>query len=303
MEHTWQIIANPRSGGGKLKKKEAYIIELLKQANIKFVWQYTQGPLHAMQLAESLCRNGMTRIISAGGDGTFHEVINGVMQSGVENAIVGAIFVGTGNDWAKSFNYPIDFKGCISRIAREQTMLHDVGLATFSTPKGTQSRYFINIAGLCYDAFVNIQTNQGKAEGKGGKFFYLKTILANLFSYPYTKVTLSTDDATYEEVMFNLCVGINKFNGDGVKQCPDALPDDGLLNVTAYHNLSKWELISQLPYLQNGKFIHHPKVKTFITKKVEVRSEPPVLVEADGEDLGSTPATFTVLPRAIRVIV
>ncbi len=304
MKNKWFLIANPKSGRGKLEKSRAEIEKLLQQNNIDFEWHSTKFAGEAMAIAEKAVNDGFTHLISAGGDGTLHEVANGVMRAkSVDKITIGAIPVGTGNDWAKSFNYPTNFKGAVERIAAGKTILHDIGVAEFQGKNGPETRYFINIAGLCYDAFVTLQTNIGKANGDGGKFFYLKTILKNLFSYENTQVNYEVDGKEIISPMFNFCVGINCFNGDGVKQCPNAKPDDGLLDVTAYTDMTKWELISNLPHLPTGAFVKHKKINTHQAREVKFSSTPQVLLEADGEDLGSTPARFTLIEKAVKMIV
>lgn len=303
MEKNWFLIANPRSGNGRLKKEIHKVQAWLEEAGIGFEWHFTEHSQHAISLARQAAEKGFTHFISAGGDGTLHEVVNGLMESTTSAPFtVGLIPIGTGNDWAKSFQYPVDTKKAIQKIKEEKTILHDVGRVELQTETGESTRYFINIAGLCYDAFVTRETNLGKANGEGGKLYYLKTILKNLFSYTNTQVEYSVDDKEYNGLLFNFCVGINRFNGDGVQQCPYAVPDDGLLDVTVYTDFTKLQLVANLPHLKTGAFVKHSKVRTHTGKVIKVSSTPEVLVEADGEDLGRTPATFSILPKAIRMI-
>jgi YegS/Rv2252/BmrU family lipid kinase len=304
MENTWFLIANPRSGKGKLQKEKAKVQSWLKAAGIAYEWHFTEYQEHAALLAKQAADNGFTHFISAGGDGTLHEVVNGLMLSNPQKEFtVGLIPIGTGNDWAKSFDYPVHTEKAVQKIKEGKTLLHDIGKVTLQTDQGEATKYFINIAGLCYDAYVTRATNIGKARGEGGKFYYLKTILANLFSYTNTLVTYSVDGKEFSGSMFNLCVGINRFNGDGVQQCPYAKPDDGLFDITAYTDFTKLQVISNLPHLKTGAFVKHPKMRIHTGKVVRVSSVPEVLVEADGEDLGRTPAEFSILPRAIRMVV
>ena len=207
MENTWFLIANPRSGKGKLQKEKAKVQSWLKEAGIAYEWHFTEYPQHAALLAKQAADNGFTHFISAGGDGTLHEVVNGLMPSNPQKEFtIGLIPIGTGNDWAKSFDYPVNTEKAVQKIKEGKTLLHDLGKVTLQTDQGEATKYFINIAGLCYDAFVTRATNIGKAKGEGGKFYYLKTILANLFSYTNTLVTYSVDGKEYSGSMFNLCV-------------------------------------------------------------------------------------------------
>lgn len=304
MESTWFIIANPKSGKGKLQREKNKVQSLLVAAGLSTEWHFTEYSGHAIELAKQAARNGYKRFISAGGDGTLHEVINGLMQAELPTEFTVALIpIGTGNDWAKSFDYPIQTEKAIQRIKAGNSILHDVGKILLQSENAEVTKYFINIAGLCYDAFVTHQTNVGKAKGEGGKFYYLKTILANLFSYQNTRVRYEVDGKEFSGLMFNLCVGINRFNGDGVQQCPYAKPDDGLFDVTAYTDFTKLQLIANLPHLKTGAFVKHPKMRIHTGKEIMVSSTPEVMVEADGEDLGMTPATFTILPKAIRMII
>lgn len=302
----WFVIVNPNAGRKKGEKDWLEIAGLLNDAGIKFTNVFTKHPNHAVKLARKYIEAGFKKIIVVGGDGTLNEVVNGVFTQTkypTKDIILSMIPVGTGNDWGRSFNIPTNYKKAIELIAREKTFVQDVGKVQYISKDLLKQRHFINMAGLGFDAMVTRRTNKVKSEGKSGPFSYLISLFSSLINYNHKKVKIKMDDAELKADVFTMSVAICRFNGGGMMQAPNAIPDDGLFDVTVITRLSRLLVIRSVKKLYDGSFLKMPQVKTFRSQKVEIESDPPMYLETDGESLGHTPMSFEVVPLSIQVVV
>lgn len=302
----WFVIVNPNAGRKKGEKDWLEIAALLNDAGVKFTNVFTEHPNHAVKLARKYVEAGFKKIIVVGGDGTLNEVVNGVFTQTkypTKDIILSMIPVGTGNDWGRSFNIPTNYKKAIELIAREKTFVQDVGKVQYISKDLLKQRHFINMAGLGFDAMVARRTNKVKSEGKSGPFSYLISLFSSLINYNHKKVKIKMDDAELKADVFTMSVAICRFNGGGMMQAPNAIPDDGLFDVTVITRLSRLLVIRSVKKLYDGSYLKMPQVKTFRSQKVEIESDPIMFLETDGESLGHTPMTFEVVPLSIQMVV
>lgn len=299
------VVVNPNAGNGKGKKDWDRISSLLLKVDPGFRAAFSEGKGHASRLAEAAAEEGYRTIITIGGDGTLNEVLNGVLShkaSKPSEFSLGIIPVGTGNDWGRMFGIPLVYEGAVDVIAARQTMPHDVGVVTFYEEEKKHTRYFINIAGVGFESVVVRKTNRQKEKGKSGKAIYLYNLLSSLVTYRHAEAKLTIDGNTSESKIFSVNVGNGRYCGGGMRQTPDALPDDGMLDITVIKDIGKIEIIRSLKILYDGTILSHPKVDGYRAKKLLVESVTPLPVEADGETLGFTPAEFSVIPAGINII-
>jgi YegS/Rv2252/BmrU family lipid kinase len=303
----WHVIVNPNAGKGKGEKDWNEISTLLAQNGFRFSHSFTKGKYHAAELVSDAIHDGMKKFIVVGGDGTLNEVVNGIFTQDIippAEVKLGMIPVGTGNDWGRMFHIPSDYMGAISILKNEKTFLQDIGIVQYAGGKNRKSRYFINIAGLGFDARVVQKANRQKDEGKGGMLLYFLTIFATLMSYKSTRVTLNVDGTNVlDDDVLSLSLGIGKYAGGGMSQTPDANPDDGMIDVTVIKHMSKVRVIASLKKLYDGNILKHSRIEGFLGRKIRIESNPPIFAEADGESLGKTPVEFTILPRSLHVII
>lgn len=306
MRHKWFIIVNVRSGAGQGGKDWGEISGLLAEMGVEFEYSVTKYQGHALELVLQAVASGYRYFISVGGDGTANEVANGILiQKAVPSVeiVLGVISVGTGNDWGKTVGIPKDYQRAISAITQGTTMVQDVGLIRYDDGQKLQQRYFVNVAGMGYDAKVCYLTNCLKERGKSGAFLYLVNLFLCLIKYKTTKVQIKVDGKSYEGMMLSLTVGIGKFNGGGMMQLPEALPDDGLFDLTLIGNVSKFDVLKNVKRLFDGSLLTHPKVKQVRGKKISISSEPAIAVEVDGESLGISQVEFEIFPAKLKIIV
>lgn len=299
---------NPNAGTKKGEKDWHTISDLLQAQQIPFVSHFTRAKGHAIEITADHIRKGHRRFIVVGGDGTLNEVVNGIFtQDDVPSLdfLVGMIPVGTGNDWCRMFGVPFKYKKAVKLISRRKTFVQDIGKVSYFNSESPETRYFINVAGMGYDAVVAEKTNKDKSAGRGGPLVYLKNLFTSLLFYKHSNTAIYIDGAEHPvtDQTFSLSVGICKYNGGGMKQLPNAVADDGILDMTLIKKLGKFTVLKEIKRLYDGSFIEHPKVDTFTGKQFRITSIPEIQLETDGESLGHSPFEFGILPRSLKVIV
>ncbi|MEI6409191.1 MAG: diacylglycerol kinase family protein [Bacteroidota bacterium] len=307
METFWYIIANPVSGGGAVEKQWPVIERLLQEMSISYTIRFTERRGHATLLAEEAVLRGQRRILGIGGDGTNHEIVNGIMQQQAvpPTEIMYALLpIGTGNDWARTYTLPSDPKLRLQRLLEEKTVLQDIGLVQYQTEAGeTAQRYFANVAGMAYDAYL-CKIMQARSTPVQSQLIYLALITQYIFKYNLTEAKIRYEDAEVQDFFYTINIGICRYSGGGMQLVPQAIPDDGMLALTYARRIPKMEVLLQTPRFYNGTLLSHSKVTGTTVKSLQVDhvGETPTLVEADGEFLGQTPATFSVLEKALKVV-
>jgi diacylglycerol kinase family enzyme len=216
--------------------------------------------------------------------------------------MLGMISVGTGNDWARTFNIPADYEGAVRTIKEQRTFIQDAGLVHYRKNGKEWKRYFINIAGLGFGARVVERTNRAKEKGKSGPFLYFYYIFFSLMGYKAKKAVIEIDGTSYNRKIFSLNVGIGKYNGGGMIQVPHAIADDGLYSITLIKKIGKLNVIANMKKLYNGKITQHSKVETYMARSVQINGSSLLKVETDGESLGHGPVSFEIIPRSVTVI-
>ncbi|WP_353481505.1 diacylglycerol kinase family protein [Haliscomenobacter sp.] len=303
----WFIIANPAAGGGLVKKLWPSIEAELYKLSIDFVSNFTIGPGHAITMVQEALSIGYRHIIAIGGDGTNHEVINGLMLQNIVPATevqYGLLPVGTGNDWIRTYGIPANWREWLPQLFTSSSRLQDLGMASYWTNGQQSQRYFTNVAGLCYDAFVVKTMNDNQVSAQN-RFVYLWWILRCLFRFQPLACKITFNGQSIQEFCYTINIGICKFSGGGMQFVPQAIPDDGLLGLTIAGKIPKWDVILSTPRFYAGTIGGHRKVTLHQAKSIVVESaaNEKVYLEADGEFLGECPAEFTILENAIRVIV
>ena len=300
----WMVIVNPNAGKGRGEKDWERISGLLVLHHISFEHIFTCCQKHAITLARDGILNGYRNIVVVGGDGTLNEVVNGVFTQEAcpsTDITLALVKVGTGNDWGKMFGIPLNYEEAVRIIRTKRTRLQDVGAVEYMLGSVREKRYFLNIAGLGFDAMVVKRTNLQKEKGKSGKALYLMNLLNCLLQYSYTTTEIDIDGLRIRHPVFTMSIGIGKYSGGGMMQTPAAVPDDGLFDITLIKKISKIDIILSLKKLYDGSILSHPKIEGFRGKIIEITSNPLIHLETDGESLGHSPVRFHIIPRSIQI--
>jgi len=303
----WLFIVNPNAGSKKGEREWPKIQKYLQQQGFDFHSVFTKHRDHALHLAIENIEAGYRNLVVVGGDGTMNEVLNGIfVQQKVPpvDILLGMVPVGTGNDWCRMFHIPFDYKKAVEILKKKRPFLQDVGIIHFFKKDIPQMRYFMNVAGMGYDALVAKKTNLLKEKGHGTPLAYFYYVFASLFQYKFIEGIVEIDDnKMFKGEIFSMNIGICKFNGSGMKQVPNAIPDDGLMDVTLIKKTSKFKVFRYAGKLFDGSLINLPIVNTYRGKTIRIRSTGKIYLEADGESLGHSPFVFEIIPRSLKVII
>lgn len=301
------MIVNPVAGNGRGLDHFPQVSRLLREAGIHAEPVFTEHKFHAVELAVTAVNEGYRHIIVVGGDGTLHEVVNGLFIQQVvrpDEVLLAVIPVGTGNDWARSFGTSIRYQDAVRNIVTGHAFLQDVGEVSYEESHFRQTRYVANVAGVGFDAHVIRQITRQEKRGFTRRWHYTINLLKSYFGYKSTGIKIWVDDRrVYNDLLFSIALGICKYNGGGIQQLPNAVADDGMWDVTLVKPLHFWHVLFRLKYLYNGGIYRIGHVLHERGSKIRIESSPEVSLEADGELLGETPLEFSILPRAIRVVV
>ena len=301
MVNSWFVIVNPISGNLKFSTIWRKIQLLLDVRKINYSFAVTLYSRHEVELVQNAIQKGFRNIISVGGDGTLHHVVNGIMiQRYVKSSdiTIGVIPLGTGNDWIKTYNIPNNIEKAIELIHHKKTILQDIGVAN---TENSNVSYFNNVAGLGYDGYT---VNKLKKLKSFGAVAYLLSGLAGFLFYKKTVFKINFNSKSIETNCLMTMVGVCKFSGGGMQFTKDVNTTDGLLDITIVKNLNIFDLISNIKKLYNGHIVHHKKVETYKTDLITVipqASKP--YIQADGELIGVGKVTFKIISKAINFVI
>lgn len=304
----WFVIVNPVAGSGKGLKDWPIISKLLRDNMIYYDAVFTEKKYHATELSVESVNKGYRHIIVVGGDGTLHEVVNGLFiqkECLPTDVLLAVIAVGTGNDWIRMYGIPRKYTESIKAITVGNSFLQDVCKIEYSECYVHQERYMANVAGVGFDAYVNRRYNRLKERGFYNRWLYIAAAIIMIFRFNSKKFNLFVDGKKVlsDIRIFTGAIGIGKYNGGGMQQTPNAIADDGLIDITMIKKMNILNVIIHFKSLYNGTIYNLPQSMFFRGESVRIESMPESPIEVDGEALGYSPFDFTVIPKAINVIV
>jgi YegS/Rv2252/BmrU family lipid kinase len=301
------FVVNPRSAGGKTASVWKGLEPSIKAHVPEFEARWTKETGHATELTRAGLKEGFEMIVSVGGDGTNNEVINGLFEDGKPvkpGAVFSCVPRGTGCDFARGMGIPRDPQKAFARLAGDATVPLDVGRIDYTDASNgsPRSRYFVNISGFGANGDVVARVNRS-GKKLGGFLTFLTATVSSLATFDNPKVAFSCDGGPEETATLNTMFVCNgQYCGGGMKAGPDAKIDDGVLDLTVVGDMGRLEALMSGRYLYSGRIYSHPKVRHFRVKTLTARPlDGTVLVEADGEQPGILPATFTAVPGALRL--
>jgi diacylglycerol kinase (ATP) len=296
------IIVNPMSGRGRVAAEIPEIERTLQGKGLEYRILLTQGPGDATRFAREALTEGTRFVVAVGGDGTVHEVVNGMVEDDrpvIPDAVLGVVAAGSGCDFVRTFGLPGDATRAVAHLTGENLFPLDIGKVRYVDPDGKQSiRYFPNIAeaGLG-GATVTRAARLPRFFGRSRYFFGFWLTLPR---YKPGNVTVQTDRKTYEGRGVNIVVANCQYFGGGMRISPRSYPGDGALDVLIFRG-PKSDSFTTIPKVYKGEHVPHPNIVEMKGTTVIVEAEQPLRIEADGEVLGTTPATFQVLPQIVNL--
>ncbi|MBS2770573.1 diacylglycerol kinase family lipid kinase [Anoxybacillus rupiensis] len=293
----YYFVVNKISGNGKGLKVWKKVEKLLQEKQVNYQVRFTERPKHAVEIVKEFSSKACNAVVAVGGDGTIHDVANGLIHS---NIPLGIIPAGSGNDLARALDIPMDYKRALERILRGKKRKMDVGKIG--------EEYCMTVTGIGFDGKVAEINNTAKYKDllnlvRLGDLSYGLSVLHALFQYRPVRIQLKIDGEvqSFSNVWFIAIANTPNYGG-GIKICPDACYDDGLFDICIVHSVTKWELLRTFPKAYKGKHVSHPSVTMIKGKQVEIIAEPPIIVQSDGEILTKTPVNVTIQKEALLIM-
>lgn len=296
------LIANPRAGRGRdavLRR----LGEALSDRGLVHDIAVTRGPGHATVLARDAVADGRRFVVAVGGDGTIHEVVNGLVdiESGTAPGALafGAVPAGSGSDFVRTFGLDRTPEKLARHLDGETLYPIDVGRVRLRGDDGHEAVHlFANIAEAGYGGVVTQKAN-GYPRWLG-KARYLLAIVGAIRSFDLVQAQVTIDHTAVDEPISNVIVANGQFFGGNLKVAPRAIPDDGTFNVQVWRGSAK-DVFLKTNKLRTGEHLSDADVREWQSSTVRIEATHPLVIEADGEVLGTTPATFDLLPKALNL--
>lgn len=305
----WYFIVNPRAGSGTTMAKWLPAQEMLEREHVPYVTALTDHKNHAVTLAHDAAAGGYRRIAAVGGDGSLHEVLNGICRYCAESGTAPEEFylavmpVGSGNDWIKSCNVPHEMESVVKLILSQSFGWMDIVRAV---SKGGKISYMANGAGLGFDSHVCERANGQKELGKCDKLIYLKALRHTLFNLKPVRIVVREDgNAVFAGEAYSMAIGNGPWSGGGMRQVPLASNDDGLLDYMIVPKVNLFRLALEVPRLFSGtvnasSLVYCGRCKSLRITPLDDVSED--IVEFDGEVEGQLPLDLEVTGSRIHVL-
>jgi diacylglycerol kinase (ATP) len=285
----YKIIVNPTAGKGFGERSAPRIQELLEGHGLDFDLVHTNWAGEAIELARQAVLDGYDAVVAAGGDGTYQEVINGMLQAVPEARTngqvvghMGALPVGSGCDFCWSVGVPAELDEACALLARAETRTIDVALLTVDG----ETRYFDNTVGIGFEGTVNIEAR--KIKHLRGMALYLPAVLKSIFismSPARSVIEYEVDGEMVRRegsyLMIDACNGARA--GGSFFVAPKAEADDGLLDISLVQDIPRTRMLALVPKFLKGAQVDEPEFETFRTRKIRITSPDNLAAHADGE--------------------
>lgn len=307
LQAPWLVIVNPQSANGRLGRDwpvwQKRLETLLPKMEVHISQQAGNATLIVLQGVE----RGIRHVLAVGGDGMAHQVINGIMaQDEVPSSEIAFALlpIGTGNDWVKTHQIPRKWEKWAQYFRSAQAGHQNLGLIKYLTPDGHPAeRYFLNVAGLAYDAFV-VRFLAGKTSILPAKLYYFWSTFRCLFQYRPQAGQLSFNGQQVQDAFYTINLGIGKYSGGGMQLVPHAEANGKDLALTYVGRISRLAVLLNSYRFYKGRIASYHKAALAHTSQINITplSGQELLIEADGEFLGQSPSAITIIPKALRFL-
>jgi diacylglycerol kinase (ATP) len=287
------VILNPTAGS--VKEVDSLIGRLRSLPST--IVKVTSRRGSANRFARTAIKNGCDLIVAAGGDGTLNEVVNGIGEKAGEVRI-GLIPLGTGNDFARTLGLPNDLKQSLELIRAGRTRAIDLVRVT-----SDRVRFFVNVSAGGFSGLVDEKLTP-EMKSTWGPLAYIRSAAAALPELRAYVTRIALDEKeTISENLYNVIVGNGRFVAGGIPIAPEAIPDDGLLDLVLIPERPVADLALLAPQILMGNHLSSASIIYRRAARISVNSKPGMWFNVDGELVGNEPAVFEVLPRALQFIV
>jgi YegS/Rv2252/BmrU family lipid kinase len=292
------FLVNPASNGGRTGRRWPELARRASALGLTGETLFSERPGRLIELARAAVDDGATLVVAVGGDGTLNEVVNGIAERDVDLA---TIPLGTGMDFVRTYGIPTRFDDAVRIALTGEPRTIDAGRVHYRTWAGEPAeRWFANVGSVGMSGAVAQRAN-GMSKALGGKATFFYALTRVFLEWQNTEVTVTFDDGERRGRMHDVIVANGMWHGGGMKLAPDARPDDGLFDVVLIGDVSKLDFLTTAPKIYKGAHVHHPKVEVLRSRRVEVDAPETLPIELEGEQVGTTPVTFEVVPGALRI--
>ena len=293
------FLVNPASANGSTGRRWAEMAHSAATKGLEGDTLFSERPGQLGDLARDAADGGAKLLVVVGGDGSVNEVANGI--AGRDDVEIAVIPRGTGWDFSRTYKIPHKLDGAIEVALTGTARTIDLGRATYRAWDGSDGgSYFANVASAGMSGAIAQRANE-TTKALGGKVSYLWATFAVFARWQNSELRLTVDDESRVGHMHDVVVANGKTFGGGMIICPDAEPDDGLFDVLTIGDLTKRDLLVTLPKTYRGSHLPHPKAELLRGAVVTIDAGAPLPVELDGEQPGTTPVRFEIVPRALRL--
>ncbi|MGH2729316.1 MAG: diacylglycerol/lipid kinase family protein [Actinomycetota bacterium] len=295
------LVCNARAGRGRIVRTVEALRAGLDERGLGYDIVYTERRGHGVELTRAALDAGTELIVAVGGDGTVHEVVNGMLEGDKAlnpDAAFGVVAGGSGCDFMRTFGFSNDPAQAVKHLDGPESFPIDIGKVTYSAEGSEVTHYFANVANVGLGAAVVDRAHRLPRWLGPTRYFFAFWLAA--YKHRVGKVVIDLVDRSYEGYMNNMAVANCQYVGGGMKIAPKAAPTDGLLDIQIDHTRRR-EAIALMPKVYKGEHVPHPDIEEAKRVRVAIEADRPLLIEADGEILGYTPARFEVLPDALRL--
>ena len=298
------VIVNPHAGRRHVGEEIPELERTLNGRGLAYRLLRTQGPGDATRFARQALEDGGRFVVAVGGDGTVNEVVNGMLDDDGtprrEGAVLGVVAAGSGSDFVRTFGLPGDASRAGVHLTGDNTYPLDVGRVRYTTEDGTQtSRYFVNVAEAGLGGAVAARAE--RMSPRLGQAKYFLGFWLTLPRFKMANVRIQADRKTYEGPAFLVVVGNAQYYGGGMKVSPRSYPGDGVLDVLVFKG-PKSDAFTMIPRIYRGEHVPHDHVEELrVREELVVEADRPLPIEADGEVLGTTSATFEVFAQPLEM--
>lgn len=282
------IIINPKSGKKAFRAQRIYLWKLLRKRHQPFAYRVTKFAGHAIELARELVEKGYDEILILGGDGTLSEAINGIMRSTLTpeqlaKVQVGLMPRGTGNDWGRYWNLDKRFKESLRRFFEGEGHPIDIGCVTYWRNNIEHHRYFINSVGFGVDPLCCKKAEHLKYYIGSHHVNYVFGLIGAIMQHKSQHMVLTVDGKqAVDDLLFTMNIGNGPFSGGGIRQNPEADPQDGIFNSMFIKKPTFGQVLKAMPNLFNGKLTELPFVYPIVGREIEISYRKHIMFEADG---------------------
>jgi len=291
------FLVNPAAENGAAGRRWPELAHEAASLGLQGETRFSERPGHLTELAREAAADA-DLLVAVGGDGTVNEVVNGIAGLDVELALIPR---GTGGDFVRTFGIPRKLDRAVEVALRGRTRAIDLGRGRYRSWAGEdEESYFANIASAGMSGAIAKRTNE-TSKALGGKVSYAWATVAVFSRWRSDEVRVRVDGTEQAGRMHDVIVANGRYLGGGMKMVPEAEPDDGLLDVLLIGDLTKRDLLLTMPKTYRGKHLPHPKATLLRGTTVEIDAPEPLPVELDGEQPGTTPVCFEIVPRALRL--